>query len=89
MVAADGLPLIVHNCTQAVAADQLFYPMPEIEARGYLPVLHVHDEIVSETPDTDDFTHEELARLMCADLGWNAGLPLAAAGFCTYRYRKD
>lgn len=77
------------NVTQAVAADQLFYPMPEIEARGYLPVLHVHDEIVSETPDTDDFTHEELARLMCADLGWNAGLPLAAAGFCTLRYRKD
>lgn len=77
------------NVTQAVAADQLFYPMPEIEARGYLPVLHVHDEIVSETPDTDDFTHEELARLMCADLGWNAGLPLAAAGFCTPRYRKD
>lgn len=80
---------LFENVTQAVAADQLFYPMPEIEARGYLPVLHVHDEIVSETPDTDDFTHEELARLMCADLGWNAGLPLAAAGFCTLRYRKD
>jgi DNA polymerase bacteriophage-type len=80
---------IFENVTQAVAADQLFYPMPEIEARGYLPVLHVHDEVVSETPDTDEFTHEELARLMCADLGWNAGLPLAAAGFCTPRYRKE
>ena len=80
---------LLENVTQAVAADQLFYPMPAIERAGYLPVLHVHDEVVSETPDTEDFTHEELARLMCADLGWNAGLPLAAAGFSTYRYRKE
>ena len=77
------------NVTQAVAADILFGAMPAIEAEDYLPVLHVHDEIVSETPDTEDFTAARLCELMCADQGWNAGLPLAAAGFETYRYRKD
>jgi DNA polymerase bacteriophage-type len=76
------------NVTQAVAADILFGAMPAIEAEDYLPVLHVHDEIVSETPDTEDFTAARLCELMCADQGWNAGLPLAAAGFETYRYRK-
>ena len=35
-----------------------------------------------------DFTADELASIMCSDLGWNAGLPLAAAGFTTDRYRK-
>ena len=77
------------NVTQAVAADILFGAMPAIEAEDYLPVLHVHDEIVSETPDAEDFTAARLCELMCADQGWNAGLPLAAAGFETYRYRKD
>ena len=80
---------LLENCTQAASADQMFYPMFEIEEAGYLPVLHVHDELVCETPDTEDFTADELGRMMCADLGWNAGLPLSAAGFEAYRYRKD
>ena len=77
------------NITQAVAADQLAEPMPAVEAEGYAIVLHVHDELVCETPDTDAFTADRLAELMCSDLGWNAGLPLAAAGFETPRYRKE
>lgn len=91
-VAAGGQPLIVHNCeniTQAVAADILAEPMLAVEAEGYEIVLHVHDELVCETPDTDAFTADRLSALMCSDLGWNEGLPLAAAGFETYRYRKD
>lgn len=80
---------LYENVTQAASADQLFYCMPPVEAEGYLPVLHVHDEIVSETPDTPEYTVTRLAELMCADLGWNAGLPLAAAGFETYRYKKE
>ena len=80
---------LFENLCQAASADQMFYPMFEIEEAGYLPVLHVHDELVCETPDTEDFTADELGRMMCADLGWNAGLPLSAAGFEAYRYRKD
>ena len=80
---------LLENSVQAVAADQLSDCMPGVEAAGYPIVFHVHDELACETPDTPDFTHEKLAEMMCADLGWNAGLPLAAAGFETYRYRKE
>jgi DNA polymerase len=80
---------LFENVTQAAARDQLAGPMPEIEERGYLTVLHVHDELICETPNTKDFSADELSRMMCADLGWNTGLPLAAAGFETYRYRKE
>ena len=59
-----------------------------IEAEGYSVVLHIHDELVTEVPDSNEFTADRLSELMCSNLGWNAGLPLAAAGFETYRYRK-
>jgi DNA polymerase len=91
-VLAGGRPLIVHNCengVQAVAADQLADCMPAIEAADYPIVFHVHDEIAAEVPDDPQYTAEHLAEMMCADLGWNEGLPLAAAGFQCYRYRKE
>ncbi len=84
-----GIPFIVHNCTQAVARDVLFASMPSIEAEGYEIVLSVHDELLTETPDTEAYNHERLAALMSAVPDWAPGLPLAAAGFETTRYRKD
>lgn len=80
---------LAENIVQAAAADQMFMPAPHIEAAGYLPVLHVHDEYVTETPDSDEFTPDALGAMMCMDLGWNKGLPLAAAGYEAARYRKD
>lgn len=79
---------LLENITQAVACDQLAECMPAAELAGYEIVLSVHDELVTETPDSEDFTADELADIMCSDLGWNTGLPLAAAGFETDRYRK-
>lgn len=81
-------PKTFENVVQAVACDQLAECMPAAELAGYETVLSVHDELVTETPDSEDFTAGELADIMCSDLGWNAGLPLAAAGFETYRYQK-
>jgi DNA polymerase len=92
VIAAGGAPLIVHNCEnvcQAVARDQLAEGMLKAEKHDYATVLHVHDELVTEVPDTEDFSAEALARLMCVEVEWNKGLPLAAAGFETYRYRKE
>jgi DNA polymerase len=80
---------LLENVTQAVACDQLADCMPLIEAAGYPIVLSVHDELLTETPDSPEFTADHLAELMTSDLGWNEGLPLAAAGYETYRYRKD
>ncbi len=79
---------LLENITQAVACDQLAECMPAAELAGYATVLSVHDELVTETPDSEDYNADELAEIMCSDLGWNAGLPLAAAGFECYRYRK-
>lgn len=80
---------LVENVTQAAARDVLFANMPAIEAQGYEIVLSVHDELLTETPDTDDYTSDGLAALMSTVPDWAPGLPLAAAGFETTRYRKD
>ena len=63
--------------------------MPTLDAKGYRIVLSVHDELLTETPDTDEFSSDHLAALMSTVPPWAEGLPLAAAGFETYRYRKD
>lgn len=81
---------IFENIVQAVAADQLVECFPPIEAAGFEIIFHVHDETATEAPiERTDLTHERLAELMCSDLSWNGGLPLAAAGFTGARYRKD
>lgn len=88
----DGRALIVHNCenaTQAVARDVFMHGLRLAEAAGYAVVLRVHDELVCEVPDTDEFTTEGLAALMSTNPSWAIGLPLAAAGHETKRYCKE
>lgn len=80
---------LAENATQAFARDILAYNMPRIEAEGYLLTLSVHDELICECPDTDEFTHKRLAALMSTVPPWAEGLPLAAAGFECQRYRKE
>jgi DNA polymerase len=79
---------LVENCTQAAARDVLAGSMPEVEAAGYSIVLHVHDEIITETPDSPEFTADGLAEIMSRPPEWAPDIPLAAAGFEAYRYRK-
>ena len=78
-------PKFLENWTQAVACDQFAEPLPSMEVAGYDPVLGVHDEWVCETPDTDEYSADGLSQLMTMDLGWNAGLPLAARRCWTRR----
>ena len=59
--------------------DVLAYNMPAIEAAGYEIVLSVHDELLTETPDSPGFTADELGRMMATAPSWAAGLPLAEA----------
>lgn len=80
---------LAENVTQAVSRDILASAMKAIEDAGYRIVLTVHDEIISEAPDIPAFSVNELARLMATNPAWADGLPLAAAGFEGYRYRKD
>jgi len=80
---------LIENATQAFARDILGSTMPGIELLGYQIVLSVHDELLTETPDTDEFNVAELSTMMSEAPHWAKGIPLAAAGFETYRYRKD
>lgn len=80
---------LAENCTQAVARDILAHGLMAAEAAGYNPVLHVHDEIITEPPDEPEFTREGLSKLMSTNPAWADGLPLAASGFTATRYRKD
>jgi DNA polymerase len=80
---------LVENATQAFARDVLAYNMPAIEQAGYEIVLSVHDELLTETPDEPGYTVDRLAGMMATAPTWAQGIPLAAAGFETTRYRKD
>jgi len=75
--------LACENITQAIAHDLLR------EALRQLPnvVLHVHDEIVLESPDPE--TDAELLRkVMCTTPAWASGLPLNAETEIMTRYGK-
>lgn len=80
---------LVENATQAAARDVLVNRMPDIEAAGYEIVLSVHDELITEADDTPARSVAELSDFMATPPTWAPDLPLAAAGFETYRYRKD
>ena len=80
---------IVENATQSVARDFMFDAMPGIEAAGYEIVLRVHDEVPCYAPDTPEFNAEHLSGLLATNPPWAPDMPLAAAGFEGYRYKKD
>lgn len=80
---------LTENLVQSAARDVLMRGIVNAEAAGYRVVMHVHDEIIAEVPDSPEYTAEGLAACMTSMPAWADGLPLAAAGFEAYRYRKD
>lgn len=74
--------------TQAAASDVLRAALPKLEAEQYEVVMSIHDEAICEVDDNPRFTAGRVAELMTMPLPWAPGLPLAADGFETYRYRK-
>lgn len=80
---------LVENVTQAAARDVLAGNMPLIENAGYSIVLTVHDEVICEAPDTDDYTDAALSSLLSTNPTWAPDIPLNAGGFEALHYRKD
>ena len=80
---------LVENVTQAAARDVLAGNMPGVEAAGYDIVLTVHDEVITEAPDTSSYSHDALSALLATNPDWALDLPLSAGGFEAYHYRKD
>jgi DNA polymerase len=80
---------LFENLCQAIARDVMFYHMPRIVKQGYSIRMRVHDELITYTPDDWKFVPLELSDLMSEQHDWAPGLPLAAAGFEGYRYKKE
>jgi DNA polymerase len=79
--------LACENVTQATANDLLRYSLRMLDAEGFEPVLHVHDEIVLETNDFDR-TVEAMKRIMCSTPTWAEGIPLGIEVHTMRRYGK-
>jgi DNA polymerase len=81
--------LLMENVVQATARDLMADAMLRLEAGGkYLPLLSVHDEVITET--TDDVRDAcELETIMSLTPDWADGCPVTASGWAGLRYRKD
>ena len=80
---------LTENIVQAVARDLLCSAMMNLYGAGYAIRFHIHDEVILEAPKESGKTLQEAVRLMCTLPEWAEGLPLDAAGFEGYYYRKD
>lgn len=79
---------LTENIVQAVARDCLGDVMLRIaQSRKVQIVMHVHDEVILDADE--DITLEQICRLMGQPISWAPGLPLKAAGFEGYFYKKD
>lgn len=80
---------LFNNPVQGGARDVFMHGLVNAERAGYETVLRVHDELVTEVPDTDRYTLDGLCTAMTTDIDWVDDLPLSAGGYEAYRYRKD
>lgn len=76
------------NITQALCRDLLAVALVRVDAEGWPIILHVHDEIVTEVPNTEEYSVSKLEEMMCELPSWAAGFPLAAEGAEMMRYAK-
>lgn len=79
---------LCENLCQAFCRDLLANALITVEEAGWPIILHIHDEIVTEVPDTDEYSEKELERLMCILPVWAKGFPLTAEGQRLKRYAK-
>lgn len=79
---------LVENIVQATARDLLAVSMIRIQDAGYDIVMHVHDEVVTDTP-IGFGSLAEVEEIMSQPVEWAEGLPLGADGFETFYYMKD
>jgi DNA polymerase len=79
---------LAENITQAVARDILREGLLNLDAHGIRIPLHIHDEVIAEVP-IGKYPLEYIDALMCPDISWAKGLPLAADGFKSMYYKKE
>lgn len=79
---------LVENDTQTAARDVLTGNMPLIEYTDYNIVLTVQDEVITETPDTDDFNDKALPALLSTNPEWMPDIPLNTGSLEEYPLQK-
>lgn len=79
---------LVENAIQAIARDCLAVAMTRLEAAGYPIVMHIHDEVVVETPRSAGCL-ADVCEIMSKPVDWAPGLVLTADGYTTNYYKKD
>lgn len=79
---------LLENLAQSIARDIMYQNMFRVEEAGYTILSHVHDELITEAPDTEEYSAEHLSSLLATNPDWTTDLPLAAGGFACYRYAK-
>lgn len=78
---------LAENITQAVARDCLVVTMNRVEEAGFIPVMHVHDEIIIDAIPSQKL--EDVNDIFAEPIPWAPGLPLKGDGYeCKY-YKKD
>lgn len=81
---------ITENVIQAIARDCLCETLLKLEEGGYNPVMHVHDEVICEVPESvGDKCLEGLKHIMGKSPAWAPDLVLTADGFISKYYKKD
>ena len=81
---------LCENITQAICRDVLADAMLRVEDAGFPIVMHVHDEIVSEFPETNDPAWLNIFEYKMSKVpDWARGFPIIAKGWSGSRYRKE
>lgn len=79
---------LIENIVQGIARDVMMEGIWNAEQFNYLPLGTVHDELIAlRKKGTTDVKF--LEKTVCEIPRWGRGIPLAAKGFVTIRYRKD
>lgn len=80
---------LTQNLDERISRDVLANGLLDAESENYRPLLTVHDEIICEPIDSPQWSATGLCNILTRPRTWSVGLPLAAKGFESYRYRKD
>ncbi|EMW4937989.1 DNA polymerase [Salmonella enterica subsp. enterica serovar Kentucky] len=80
---------LAENITQALCRDLLAVALVRVDKEpNWNIILHIHDEVVCETPDTAEYSVSKLEAMMCELPSWAQGFPLVAEGAELKRYAK-
>jgi len=76
------------NAVQAICRDLLMEAQMNLEIAGYPIIMSIHDECVSEVPDSPKYNLENFIKIMTKQPVWARGMVIKADGWEGYRYRK-